>query len=142
MDQITIAQRPILRIQPFQKIGNPIRLGKITVQLCAMPRHRRGSRVKTYRCRSTVIPHGQRFYPFKLGYIITSCDHFLPTKDLYNLVAFELLFERKVRFLNALGELVDVKRNTKWESNHLQPLECLIRKVQGRELERNISIFM
>lgn len=142
-------QRSTERIQPFQAIGRPIRFGKITVQLAAMPRKllREGREIKTYGNKRTIIPSNlrgerERFYPFKLGFYIKSWDQFFRTWDLYRLMEFQLLFERKVRFLDAYGNLQAIKQNSYWESDHLQPLKHMIQRAESLGLRIPLEAFM
>lgn len=142
-------QKTSQRIQPFQAIGRPIRFGKITVQLCAMPRKllREGREIKTYGDKRTIIPSNlrgerERFYPFKLGFYVKKWDQFFRTRDLYRLMEFQLLFERKVRFLDVWGNLQAVKTNSYWETDHLQPLKDMIQEAEERDLRKPLAVFM
>ena len=133
-------------VRSFQAIGKEIRFGKgIKVQLCAMPRHISSREAGTVgygaRGKSTRIPRGERYYPFKLGYTV-QIDRFVRIDELYRFLEWQLLFERKVRFLNWYGRLGAVKRNRRWGEDHLEPLEKLLEHEKGRDGRRNIAQFM
>jgi len=141
-----LQQNSVAVLKSFQPIGREISFGKgIKVQLCAMPRSisNKGYGIVGYgaRGKSTQIPRGERFYPFKLGYIV-KIDSFVRIDELYRFVAWQLLFERKVRFLTAFGELGAVKDNSRWVEDHLRPLEKLLEHEKGRDGRRNVADFM
>lgn len=130
-------------IYPFQKIGKPIRFGGITIQLVAMPRSTRRGEVRYGAAKKrTFIPLGERFYPYKLGYMIASMEEYVKTRDLYSFFRWELLYERKVRFLDGFGNLLAVKHNNYWESDHLQPLKDMIQKAESIGLRIPLEVFM
>jgi len=46
--------------------------------------------------------------------------------DVYRLLQWQLIYEKKVRFLNAEGKVVDSKANSKWLSDHLEPIKQIL----------------
>lgn len=113
-------------IRPYQALGKPLSFGGITIQLCAFPRNLGQNGTISYSSKSTRLPRGEEFYPFKLGYKFLSFDPYSSIHDVYRLLEWQLIYEKKVRFLNERGELVDAKANTKWESDHLQPIKKIL----------------
>lgn len=120
------AQKTTQRIKAFQGLGKPLSFGGITIQLCAFPRKLGQKGAISYSSKSTRLPRGERFYPFKLGYKFLKFEPYSSIHDVYRLLQWQLLYEKKVRFLNAEGELVDVKANSKWLSDHLQPIKKIL----------------
>ena len=103
--------------------------------------------MKTYQDKTTVVPFNlrgerERFYPFKLGYELSLRGNYLLTINLYKFVLWQLLFERRVRFLNGFGELLAIKHNSYWESDHLQPLKDMIQEAESIDLRIPLEVFM
>jgi len=110
-----------------------------------MPRHISSREAGTVgygaRGKSTRIPRGERYYPFKLGYTV-QIDRFVRIDELYRFLEWQLLFERKVRFLTWYGKVGAVKHNRRWGEDHLEPLEKLLEHEKGRHGRKNIAQFM
>lgn len=102
-------------INPYDRVGKIVTIGKITIELCAMPRR-----------MDRKPPRGEPYYPFKLGYRFKDWNPYTTIQDVYHFIVWQLLFEKHVRFLNEHGELCDTKKNSHWESAHLAPLQKLI----------------
>lgn len=106
----------------YKKIGSPLKFGKIVVQHVSFPRH-------VHRQR----PRGEPYYTKKLGYVIVSWSELTPIKDVYDFLSWQLEFERKVRFLDEDGNIVDEKPNSLWKEKHLQPLIETLEKIENLE---------
>lgn len=135
------AQKTI-QIQPYQKIGKPMCFGGLRIQLVAMPRRLRGGVLTTYRGKTSGIPRGERFYPFKLGFEIASCDRHVLFKDLYVFLEWSLYFEKNVRFLDGFGKLGAVKHNNYWLSDHIRPLKEILQRAEEIDLRKKLEAFM
>jgi len=114
------------KIKAFQGLGKPLSFGGITIQLCAFPRKLGPDGNISYSSKSTRLPIGEEFYPFKLGYKFLKFEPYSSIHDVYRLLQWQLIYEKKVRFLNAEGKVVDVKANSKWLSDHLEPIKQIL----------------
>lgn len=109
--------------EAYHAIGPPIKFGKIiegkfvgiVVQPCAMT-------------RQIDYEPPEPKYPFKLGYIIKKCDKFTRIEDFYKFIEWQLEFEKKVRFLDYAGKIIDTRPNSRWKEKHLEPLEKLLKR--------------
>ena len=129
------------RIRPFQALGKPLSFGGITIQLCAFPRKLGQNGAISYSSKSTRLPRGEEFYPFKLGYKFLKFDPYSSIHDVYRLLEWQLLYEKKVRFLNAEGKLVDVKANSRWLSDHLEPINHIL-ALGKQDLQIDVGILL
>jgi len=110
-------------IEDYHEIGLPISFGQIVIQCCAMPRR-----------MIRELPRGEPKYLFKLGYKIIKCAEYTPIEDFYNFIKWQLEFEKQVRFLDDVGEIVDTKPNSVWKEKHLEPLEKILKSDEKKTL--------
>lgn len=81
-----------------------------------------------------IPPKGEAVYPFKLGYRFKDWKAYASVHDVYRFLQWQLLFEKRVHFLDQNGNLVDVKDNSHWEKDHLNPLKEILKTSENSEL--------
>lgn len=107
-------------IKPYDQIGEDLTFGGITISFCAMPRR-----------MDRLPPRGEPYYPFKLGYRFVTWIEYVKMEDVYRFVVWQLLFEKKVRFLDAEGKVCAIKDNSHWKADHLEPLLKLLETAKS-----------
>lgn len=113
-------------VAAFQSMGKQVVFGGLRIQLCAFPRRLQQNGQINYSDKNTYLPKGEQFYPFKLGYKLVDFNPYTKIENIYKFLRWQLLFEKKVRFLNEQGKIVAIKENSRWPQDHLQALDDIL----------------
>lgn len=109
----------------FQELGKIIDFGGLKIQLCAFPREQKPNGIIEYAGKKTQLPQGETFYPFKLGYKLIDFNPYTKIADIYKFLRWQLLYEKKVRFLDEKGQIANIKENSKWGEHYQAIIDIL-----------------